>query len=129
MPLPLRFTSCALSLIASLAAPAWADDVEQQEIIVTGQAEGYRASETTSGTKTSTPILDVPQSISVVTLILSVIFPVSARGKAKDTEIRSRCVATIRPPTSLWMASATTHSIFVASITSTEWKRTKAPMP
>ncbi len=67
MPLSLRFTSCALSLIAAIAAPAWADDVEQQEIIVTGQAEGYRASETTSGTKTSTPILDVPQSISVVT--------------------------------------------------------------
>ncbi len=36
-------------------------------IIVTGRSDGYRTVETTSGTKTSVPILDVPQSISVVT--------------------------------------------------------------
>ncbi len=38
-----------------------------QTIIVTGRSDGYRTVETTSGTKTSVPILDVPQSISVVT--------------------------------------------------------------
>jgi catecholate siderophore receptor len=36
-------------------------------IIVTGRIDGYRTVETTSGTKTSVPILNVPQSISVVT--------------------------------------------------------------
>jgi catecholate siderophore receptor len=40
---------------------------DTQEIIVTGQVDGYRTEETRSGTKTSVPILDVPQSISVVT--------------------------------------------------------------
>ena len=42
-----------------------ADD--EQTIIITGRSDGYRTVETTSGTKTSVPILDVPQSISVVT--------------------------------------------------------------
>jgi catecholate siderophore receptor len=46
---------------------AAAADGEQQEIIVTGTRDGYRTIDTTSGTKTSTAILDVPQSISVVT--------------------------------------------------------------
>jgi catecholate siderophore receptor len=41
--------------------------LDAQEIIVTGQVDGYRTEETRSGTKTSVPILDVPQSISVVT--------------------------------------------------------------
>ncbi len=38
-----------------------------REIIVTGKRDGYRTILTTTGTKTETPILDVPQSISVVT--------------------------------------------------------------
>ncbi len=37
------------------------------EIIVTGTRDGYRVIDTTSGTKTRTPVLDVPQSIDVVT--------------------------------------------------------------
>lgn len=56
---------------AALATPALAEDAgdagEQTEIIVTGTLDGYRTIDTTSGTKTSAPILDVPQSISVVT--------------------------------------------------------------
>ena len=40
---------------------------DDQEIVVSGRNEGYRGVETTSGTKTATPFLDVPQSIAVVT--------------------------------------------------------------
>jgi catecholate siderophore receptor len=57
--------------IFALAAttPAYAEDaqIEGQTIIVTGKVDGYRTVDTTSGTKTNTPILDVPQTINVVT--------------------------------------------------------------
>lgn len=63
-----------LLLLASALTPAMvhaeeAAVVEDQgtEIIVTGASDGYRTIETTSGTKTNTPILNVPQAISVVT--------------------------------------------------------------
>ena len=62
--------STAMALILLIPAPAFADDAAADDgstIIVTGQVDGYRTIETTSGTKTNTPILDVPQSISVVT--------------------------------------------------------------
>ncbi len=57
----------ALALVTPAAAIAEEADAEQDTIIVTGRSEGYRAIETTSGTKTAVPILDVPQSITVVT--------------------------------------------------------------
>jgi catecholate siderophore receptor len=63
--------SASLSLFAVLtASTAHAEEAEQIEgrtIIVTGTREGYRTVDTTSGTKTRTPILDVPQTIDVVT--------------------------------------------------------------
>ena len=68
MTLKPSFVAITLSLL--LQTPALADDSGADEagtIIVTGQVEGYRAIETTSGTKTSAPILDVPQSITVIT--------------------------------------------------------------
>jgi catecholate siderophore receptor len=68
----------AIAFMTAFVSPAFADEGEQQEIIVTGKVEGYRAVETTSGTKTATPILDVPQSISVVTA-----------GQLRDENIRS----------------------------------------
>jgi catecholate siderophore receptor len=53
---------------ASEPAPEFPDaGGEPGTIIVTGHAEGYRQIETTSGTKTSTPLIDVPQSITVLT--------------------------------------------------------------
>jgi catecholate siderophore receptor len=65
------FFFAVLAVPASLAAkPAIIDQyaaLEGDAIIVTGKADGYRTVETTSGTKTNTPILDVPQSISVLT--------------------------------------------------------------
>ena len=48
-------------------AAAFAGGYDGREIIVTGTLDGYRTIETTTGTKTNTPIIDVPQSITVVT--------------------------------------------------------------
>lgn len=58
-----------LALALSAHAAHAADDAgsDSETIIVTGQADGYRQIESTSGTKTSIPLLDVPQSITVVT--------------------------------------------------------------
>ncbi len=64
-----RLASTALALVLMTPGIAVADDGGDagDAIIVTGKVEGYRTVDTTSGTKTNTPILDVPQSISVVT--------------------------------------------------------------
>lgn len=53
--------------MASTAHAEEAEQIEGRTIIVTGTREGYRTVDTTSGTKTRTPILDVPQTIDVVT--------------------------------------------------------------
>jgi catecholate siderophore receptor len=57
----------ALALPTQAFAEDAGDDSAGTEIIVTGQKDGYQTVSTTSGTKTNTPILDVPQAISVVT--------------------------------------------------------------
>lgn len=54
-------------LIVTPAAALAAPEGDGDTIIVTGKSEGYTTIETTTGTKTSTPIVDVPQAISVVT--------------------------------------------------------------
>jgi catecholate siderophore receptor len=49
---------------------AEADDAERGDgrtIIVTGKAVGYKADDTATATKTDTPLIDVPQTVSVVT--------------------------------------------------------------
>lgn len=56
---------CAIS-------PALADTQHEDTLVVTaeeynGPVQGYVASSTTTGTKTDTPILEIPQSVSVVT--------------------------------------------------------------
>ena len=65
----LLLASTAVALLLTGAAQAEALDEADYgpTIIVTGQLDGYRAISTTSGTKTDTPLLDVPQSISVMT--------------------------------------------------------------
>lgn len=71
--MPSKFASTALALILMSPAPAFADDAadadaaEGRTIVVTGQLDGYRAVDSASGTKTNTPLIDVPQSISVIT--------------------------------------------------------------
>ncbi len=65
-----RSLNCLLLSTAATTAQAeeaFVADMQGTEIIVTGRDDGYRTIETTSGTKTATPILDVPQAISVVT--------------------------------------------------------------
>lgn len=76
----LRFVlSNALSLIlpaAAVASPLGDRDtagrpredlIDQQDIIVTGKKDGYLALDSVTATKTDTPLIDVPQTISVVT--------------------------------------------------------------
>ena len=62
--------------LAMASAPAWAFDGDAagedqcedcRPIIVTGASTGYVAQDTVTATKTDTPLLDVPQSIHVVT--------------------------------------------------------------
>ncbi|MFN6519252.1 MAG: TonB-dependent siderophore receptor [Nostoc sp. CreGUA01] len=45
--------------------PATQSD-EPIELVVTGEQDGYRVTDTTTGTKTDTPLRDIPQSIQVV---------------------------------------------------------------
>lgn len=53
------------------AAPAVAADAapvdDEQQIIVIGKSDGYLAENSQTATKTDTPLIDVPQSIAVVT--------------------------------------------------------------
>ena len=73
----LRFVGVSgLSLAAMLATPAYAGEYvelagdqceECRTIIVTGSSSGYVAQDIVTATKTDTPILDVPQTIHVVT--------------------------------------------------------------
>jgi catecholate siderophore receptor len=65
----MRLVLATTALTFAWAGAAQAAELEEagSVIIVTGQLDGYRAVSTTSGTKTDTPLLDVPQSISVVT--------------------------------------------------------------
>ena len=57
---------------AALAVPsvAFAEEAEADDgrtIIVTGNATGYHAHDSATATKTDTPLLDIPQSVAVVT--------------------------------------------------------------
>lgn len=58
--------------VAAIALPgiASAEEVEADDgrtIIVTGKAVGYKAEDTATATKTDTPLLDVPQTVTVIT--------------------------------------------------------------
>ncbi len=77
--------SCLAVAVATISAPAAyantageepsaldaaadaSGDADQQPIIVTGASQGYAATDSVTATKTDTPLLDVPQSIQVVT--------------------------------------------------------------
>lgn len=63
--------SVAMVLAAVSHMPALAEEIatddDSRTIIVTGQSEGYVASNSVTATKTDTPLLDIPQSINVVT--------------------------------------------------------------
>lgn len=69
----LRTRSALLAGCAvAIATPAVAaDDIQRDylgsEILVTAQRDGYVAEDGSSGTKTPTPLIDVPQAITVIT--------------------------------------------------------------
>lgn len=73
MPASLRFSRIALAASAALgpigwAAPAMADEAaaDAPSIIVYGRPDGYDLDKTPTATKTDTPLIDVPQTISVI---------------------------------------------------------------
>lgn len=57
----------ALSMPVHAAEADDADRGDGRTIIVTGKAVGYKADDTATATKTDTPLIDVPQTVSVVT--------------------------------------------------------------
>lgn len=67
----MRISSMLLSsAVFALPVVAHAEEAATQDeptILVIGKAEGYRAVDSVTATKTDTPLLDVPQTISVVT--------------------------------------------------------------
>ena len=107
------FASASLVAIATSPAQASAQElweegfVDDQEIIVTGEKEGYVAI-SSAGLKTATPLVDTPQTVSVVT--------------------REQLGGRTPPPISSSTVSATTSSISGRSIISSGSRSTKAPM-
>ncbi len=63
----LLFLSAAVLALPGGALAAEPEGEENADIIVIGKADGYHATDTVTATKTDTPLLDVPQSISVIT--------------------------------------------------------------
>lgn len=71
---PVRYSipsNIAIAVAILASNPVHAEDAavddDSRTIIVTGASEGYVASNSVTATKTDTPLLDIPQSISVVT--------------------------------------------------------------
>lgn len=67
----IRSCAVAIAFTASTSAAAYAEDVtaddENRTIIVTGASDGYVASNSVTATKTDTALIDIPQTINVVT--------------------------------------------------------------
>ncbi len=64
--------SCSfLALSIAYPAEAYAEDAayldDQDPIIVIGASDGYSASDSVTATKTDTPLIDIPQTINVIT--------------------------------------------------------------
>ncbi|MEZ5680427.1 MAG: TonB-dependent siderophore receptor [Erythrobacter sp.] len=62
-----------LGTAASLATPALADDAQPErdylpsDIVVIGHREGYEVEDGSTATKTPTPLIDVPQAVTMIT--------------------------------------------------------------
>lgn len=63
----LLLTSTAILLALPALAAAQEADAELAPILITGESRGYRAIDSVTATKTGTPLLNVPQSVNVVT--------------------------------------------------------------
>jgi catecholate siderophore receptor len=64
---PVFLASVALLAFPSAAFAGEGEVDDSRTIIVTGKADGYLAENSVTATKTDTPLIDVPQTISVVT--------------------------------------------------------------
>ena len=71
-----RLSASTIALLSASAfwQPAFAEDAfdveaydDSRTIIVTGLSEGYLATNSVTATKTDTPLIDIPQTINVVT--------------------------------------------------------------
>jgi catecholate siderophore receptor len=63
----LLLASTAIALALPLAAFAETESTELEPLLVTGATRGYIATDSVTATKTDTRLLDLPQSVSVVT--------------------------------------------------------------
>ena len=65
----MRTLLVSVSLLSAVPALAFAQEpvAELSPVLVTGQARGYIAIDSVTATKTDTPLLDVPQTVNVVT--------------------------------------------------------------
>ena len=66
----MKYLLLITTALAAAPLPVFAAEAEDSEattIIVTGYSEGYVATNSVTATKTDTPLIDVPQTISVVT--------------------------------------------------------------
>ena len=68
----LRTATTRRALLGGIAfllpsSPAWAEDEAPTPIVVTGERPGYAIGDGSSATKTPTALIDVPQSVTVVT--------------------------------------------------------------
>ena len=59
--------STVVLAVPGMAQAAEAESAEGGEIIVIGKSDGYLASDSVTATKTDTPLLDVPQTVTVIT--------------------------------------------------------------
>jgi len=65
---PLLMLTTAIAALSAPAAHALeADAGDDQTILVVGKSQGYQAVDSVTATKTDTPLIDVPQSVTVVT--------------------------------------------------------------
>ncbi|MFC4290909.1 TonB-dependent receptor [Sphingorhabdus arenilitoris] len=65
-----KISVCAVLMASSAITPAMAEDAafdEQDTILVVGQSDGYAATNSVTATKTDTPLVDIPQTINVIT--------------------------------------------------------------
>jgi catecholate siderophore receptor len=63
-----RLARVSVAALVAAHAPAWSQDSDAEtQIIVTGTSRGYVATNSVTATKTDTPLIDVPQSVNVVT--------------------------------------------------------------
>lgn len=65
---------CLLASVGTLASPAWATNETEADrdylggnIVVTAKADGYGSADGSTATKTPTPLIDVPQAVTVIT--------------------------------------------------------------